>query len=535
MLGFGVMNDGTTGNGHGGVARAVSVIGQGMCRAVAAVATVSAVGVCALNAPAPLDLVPVRSGGTVNLLATQAAITMNGTFTPDVTPEFMAAVTYNYIEPLLGFGYTGVPLTTPEQVWPLSGLTALTYNDSTRIGYQLLAAKYREIVKQNTVDGAPNTPMLVFGYSQSALIAALYDEGLGDERAQGGAVPPTTFLLVGNTNIPNGGIMSRFGGGGLTPWTPVIYEPTKTGNLTYNVLRQYDPFADFPKYPLNALATVNSLLGYLLHFTLPISGNPAWLNPVINILNNLITPISLNPASPDYVKPIVSQYEDTIYQFVPTARLPLLSPLYAVGLTGLADALDPVFRPLIEAGYDRSDSFGVPTPAVWGPSPNIGVAIKQSWEAFVKLFAQGGAATASSAPLPAADVAPGELSAVAAGAAAPAVYADAPAAASVDSTASVDSIAHGNDAPTASPAVTGTGNPAPTDPSPTALDDLTATGDTDTSPPAPKPSRRGTTAVDGGAAADSAAPRAAGRAARPATPSPAAAVTRASTVRQSPR
>ncbi|MCH9734305.1 MAG: PE-PPE domain-containing protein, partial [Actinomycetia bacterium] len=40
--------------------------------------------------------------------------------------------------------------------------------------------------------------------------------------------------------------------------------------------------------------------------------------------------------------------------FVPAKRLPILDPLYILGLTGLADALDAPLRAAIEKGYDRS-------------------------------------------------------------------------------------------------------------------------------------------------------------------------------------
>jgi len=382
--------------------------------AAAALIAVSAAGVGAVTAPAVGSM---QFFGSVDLVATQAAITMNGTFTPDVTPQFQAAVLDAYILPLVGPDYTGVPLRTPQDLWPLSGVTALTYNNSTRVGYQILSDKYDEIVDRNAADGEPNTPMVVFGYSQSAFIASMFDERLAEVRAGGGTVPPTTFVQVGNTNIPNGGLMARFNGLGLTPWTPLVFAPTKTGNTTYEVFRQYDPFADFPKYTLNALAVVNSLMGYLLHFTLPVSGSAPWLKPVIDILNVLITPISLNPASPDYVEPIVSRYEDTVYQFVPTTKLPILSPLYIVGLSGLADALDPVVRPLIEAGYDRSVSFGVPTPAEFGLGPGFGPALQESWQAVRQLLTPRPAASvalnagppalpAGAEPAPLNDVAP---------------------------------------------------------------------------------------------------------------------------------
>lgn len=359
----------------------ISFTARCAARIAAASAAVLTLGPAVLSPSTATAPVRAEYNAAVELVATQAAITMNGTFTPDVTPEFMAAVMDAYIVPLVGAGYTGVPLRTPEALWPLSGLDTMTYNESTRVGYQILDAKYREIVAQNIKDGAPNTPQLIFGYSQSAFIASLFDKGLSDEMNSGGFVPPTQFILVGNTNIPNGGLMSRFGGLGLTPWTPVIFAPTKTGSTTYDTCRQYDPFCDFPAYPLDMLSVVNTLAGYLLHFTLPVSGNPPWMNPIIKILNALITPISLNPTSPNYVKPIVSTYEDTIYEFVPTAKLPILQPLYLLHLDRLANALDPVLRPLIEVGYARSVSFGVPTPASFRLPPNMGAAIKQSLQA----------------------------------------------------------------------------------------------------------------------------------------------------------
>ena len=365
--------------------------------AAAALIAVATAGVGAVTAPSATTVQPHPA---VDLVATQAAITMNGTFTPDVTPQFQAAVLDAYILPLVGSGYTGVPLRTPQDLWPLSGITALTYNDSTRVGYGILKDRYEQIVGQNTADGQPDTPMVVFGYSQSAFIASMFDEHLADVRAGGGAVPPTTFVQVGNTNIPNGGLMSRFNGLGLTPWTPLVFAPTKTGNTTYEVFRQYDPFADFPKYTLNALAVVNSLMGYLLHFTLPVSGSAPWLKPVIDVLNFLMAPISLNPSSPNYIEPIESRYEDTVYKFIPTAQLPILSPLYAVGLSRFADALDPVLRPVIEAGYDRSVSFGVPTPAQFGLGPNFAPALQQSWQALTELLNPGKTAPVAAAAAP---------------------------------------------------------------------------------------------------------------------------------------
>ena len=178
-----------------------------------------------------------------------------------------------------------------------------------------------------------------------------------------------SFVMLANLNRPNGGINARFPGAFIEElgWTFSSAAPTDTGFTTVDVARQYDLFADFPRYPLNLLAGLNAVVAlfYGAHdYSL----------------------VTLNPADPRYdPNTIVEQFGDTTYYFIPTATLPLLRPLRDLGGDPLTlDAVEPAMRVLVEFGYDRGTPFGQPTGAQLTPRENfdqlgqdLGVAINQ--------------------------------------------------------------------------------------------------------------------------------------------------------------
>jgi hypothetical protein len=148
--------------------------------------------------------------------------------------------------------------------------------------------------------------------------------------------------------------------------------PTNTGYKTTDIAFQYDPVADFPQYPINILADLNALAGFLgVHATYP--------NPYLPIppgipffptgLPGGYTPAQLQQLMND---PANRQtYGDTTYITIPANNLPLLQPLIDIGTdTGLSalttpivDLIQPALRVLIELGYDRTIPYGKPTPA----------------------------------------------------------------------------------------------------------------------------------------------------------------------------
>ena len=77
-------------------------------------------------------------------------------------------------------------------------------------------------------------------------------------------------------------------------------------------------------------------------------------------------PYALEPslADPGTPPPIHTKTGDTDYYFFETEDLPLFGPLRQLGVPEpVIDVVEPVFRVLVELGYDRSIPPGDPTPA----------------------------------------------------------------------------------------------------------------------------------------------------------------------------
>ncbi|MGB3483748.1 MAG: PE-PPE domain-containing protein [Mycobacterium sp.] len=214
----------------------------------------------------------------------------------------------------------------PGGFWPLSKgyLGDPTYNRSVSLGVAGL--------NQAITDGAGGE-VIVFGHSQGAVVATEY------LRQHPGS--DLTFVLTGNPNRPNGGILQRFNG----LYVPILdisfngATPTDDAT-TIDIARQYDGWVDFPRYPLNLVASANALLGIVfLH----------------GKYEEAITPEVLAGLEP-------TQHGNTTYYLVPTARLPLLMPFEGLLPKNVLDALDAPLRQIVELGYDRTD-YGKPTPA----------------------------------------------------------------------------------------------------------------------------------------------------------------------------
>ncbi|WP_163804373.1 PE-PPE domain-containing protein [Mycolicibacterium anyangense] len=245
--------------------------------------------------------------------------------------------------------YNRVAVITPEQAAPSYG--TLTVDESVALGVTALhscitstTCDYNQQV--GSVAPTPSDTLVVFGYSQSAVIAMLEKAALAAEYGPGQG-PNVSFVVSGDTKRPNGGLYARDPSGVFVPfvraggYTFGGAAPTDTQYATVDIAIQYDGLVDFPVNPLNLLAVVNAYMGMaLLHSTY---GDRSLSEP--GIIDQ-------------------GQYGDTHYYLGPTPVLPLLMPLQAVPLVGavLADVLDAPLRVLVEASYDRSTSPGQPVP-----------------------------------------------------------------------------------------------------------------------------------------------------------------------------
>ncbi len=274
------------------------------------------------------------------------ALVMGGTFMPTPSQRWQEAIVSDYIDPATGGTYT--PVTVP---YPASGA-------STSIPTGL--ANLQAAMAQQP-DGRP---YLVSGYSQSAQIAVLEKINL---MQSGQPAPDVTFFLLGSGNRPNGGFLERFEGL-VIPGMPGLdfngAEPTNGGIATIDVTAQYDANSDFPQFPINLVADFNALLGFIYTHGGYGGGPLPQLVPAVWPPSEPMT----GPFVDEYVlgsTEIVKQITgDTTFYFIPTAELPLLSPLRTLGVPeSWLDVVQPALRVIVEAGYDRSVPFGEPTPA----------------------------------------------------------------------------------------------------------------------------------------------------------------------------
>ena len=122
----------------------------------------------------------------------------------------------------------------------------------------------------------PNDHLVIFGYSQSALIANREKRKLAEQYPTGTTAPDIDFVLGGDPNLPNGGFFARFPGLyiPILDWTLNGPAPTDTQFDTVEIIHEYDFMADFPLYPLNGIAVVERGPGLRLRALVPVRRQP---------------------------------------------------------------------------------------------------------------------------------------------------------------------------------------------------------------------------------------------------------------------
>ncbi|KLO30121.1 hypothetical protein ABW16_07675 [Mycolicibacter heraklionensis] len=221
-------------------------------------------------------------------------------------------------------------LATPEQLHPFTGLESLSFDTSVQWGADVLDEQIRTQI-------AAGNSVVVLGVSQSASIITREMSYLAtlpaDERPD---IDQLAFVLLGDGNNPNGGLLERFDGADIPALltfsgaTPNNLYPTDVFTL------EYDGWADFPKYPLNIVADLNALLGMAT-----VHGTYAALTP-----EQLATAIEL-PTAGDTM---------THYWMIPTGYLPLLLPFQQLGVPAwLIHLIEPDLRVIVNLGYGDPD------------------------------------------------------------------------------------------------------------------------------------------------------------------------------------
>ncbi|HEV7850203.1 MAG TPA: PE-PPE domain-containing protein [Mycobacterium sp.] len=271
---------------------------------------------------------------------------------PGFVEEYMNLADANYIGPATGeTPSTRVAVVYPAQFFPVFGST--TFDESVDAGRDNLNSCIRSAPCNGSdpIEMGPEDTFVVFGYSQSAVVASLVKRDLIEHpTTEVGTAPDSAeFVLLSNPMRPNGGILGR-GFEGLT--IPILgitfYGATPTNSCqkpgdpcypTTDIAYQYDLLGgDAPAVPWNVLAWANSAAAYYyLHGDAPNQ--------------------SLDGAV------YQGTTGDTDYYLLTSDVLPLLMPLEQVGVPKpiLLVANAPL-KVLIEAGYYREPGPGEKVP-----------------------------------------------------------------------------------------------------------------------------------------------------------------------------
>lgn len=275
-------------------------------------------------------------------LAVGTTLVMGGSGDPFPSTSFLNTVNNLFIQVTPGLeGSVVKALCTPEQFYPFGGPNELTLSASVSQGVHLLDSALQPYI------GA-GTPVGVFGYSQSAIIASLEMQSL-----QAAGVPSSAvhFMLIGDLMNPNGGMFERFAGLQLPSLGMNFYGATPSNAYPTTVYTmEYDGWADFPRYPLDILSDLNVFLSPA-HFEYPeLTGGQ---------ISSAI-PLTTSGAT------------QTAYYIIPTTGLPLLDPVRGnIPIFGdaIADLLQPDLTYLVNLGYGdplygwSTSPANVPTPA----------------------------------------------------------------------------------------------------------------------------------------------------------------------------
>ena len=98
------------------------------------------------------------------------------------------------------------------------------------------------------------------------MIAIREKRKLAEQYPAGTTAPDIDFVLSGDLNLPNGGLLARFPGLYI-PILDISFNgpaPTDTQFDTVVITRQYDGLADFPLYPLNVVSALERGAGLRL-------------------------------------------------------------------------------------------------------------------------------------------------------------------------------------------------------------------------------------------------------------------------------
>ena len=256
-----------------------------------------------------------------------AALILSESGVPTPSAEYIQDVYTKYVVPHFPSATAPQGVSTPNGLYPFTGIKDLTLDISIARGSTILT----DAIVQQLAALPPGSSIAVLGYSQSAVLSSVVMPRL---LAEGVTNAQVNFALLGNPMNPNGGVSARFAGLTLPSLGFTFYGATPDNAFpTVNYTLEYDGFADFPRYPINLLADLNAVMGIVF-----VHGDYQHLTQT-----QIDTAIQLPTEGPT----------QSTYYMIPTERLPLLEPVRFIPYVGnpLAELLEPNLRVLVNLGY----------------------------------------------------------------------------------------------------------------------------------------------------------------------------------------
>ncbi|WP_052739913.1 PE-PPE domain-containing protein [Mycobacterium sp. UM_Kg27] len=284
---------------------------------------------------APLTSAPDHAGVLLSaadagsLANSGVALIMGPSMMPTPSQQFAETVSSLFLQPN-GFDGRLEVLTTPQEAYLL--------DESMTKGAKILTDRVLTLIDEGKA--GEDSPVTVFGYSQSAALTSLTMQQLDEAGVPSSAV---RFVLIGDSANPNGGLLVGFADyPGIAE--NMAKEGVTLGNATPNDLYrtdiytlEYDGYADFPRYFMNPLSSLNAVMGMAIQHIAYLGLTPEQIADAV-----------LLESSPDSM---INSY------VIPSEYLPLLYPLLFVPITGkpIYDLLEPVMRILVNLGYGSID------------------------------------------------------------------------------------------------------------------------------------------------------------------------------------
>lgn len=337
---------------HGEFARALQAAGEAYVLAdKAASNSLSALGESAAALLSPLrGNVGNATAAAQALLAApppvpvDAALILSESGVPTPSAQYIQDVYTKYVAPHFPSATTPQGVSTPNGLYPFTGIKDLTLDISIARGSTILT----DAIVQQLAALPPGSSIAVLGYSQSAVLSSVVMPRL---LAEGVTNSQVNFVLLGNPMNPNGGVSARFAGLTLPSLGFTFYGATPDNTFpTVNYTLEYDGFADFPRYPINLLADLNAIMGI----------------PFVHGDYQHLTQAQIDSA---IQLPTEGPTQSTYYM-IPTQHLPLLEPVRSIPYLGnpLAELLEPNLRVLVNLGYG-DPSYGYDTGPANVPTP----------------------------------------------------------------------------------------------------------------------------------------------------------------------